>query len=138
MKKSSNNNRLGSVRAFYFAALVYAIFAILATGYLKWREGLKGIDITLVSALLNLAFFTILIWSIVSCAVFAKNKSPKKTLVLPIYYLATTIITFIVIFISILSTGKEVNALSWGWVVVSIISSLFEAVYASYILKGIK
>ncbi|MEK6825850.1 MAG: hypothetical protein AABY00_03625 [Nanoarchaeota archaeon] len=117
--------------------MVYAIVSLLALIFLKWREGSTGIDITIISILVNLYTIAIMIWSIVAWAIFVKNKVPKKTLVLPIYYLAMTLLTIILVVYSI-SAGQEIDTLSWGWMVVSLASSLFEAIYSSYILKVVK
>ena len=138
MKKRSVKENNGGVRAFYLTAFIYAILSILAVIILKWREGSTGLEIKVIYVLATLYALAILIWSIVAWAVFVKNKASKKTLVLPIYYIAMMIVTFMIGFIYVLATGEQLNSLNWEWVTISILSSLFEAVYASYILKRSK
>jgi len=68
---------------------------------------------------------------------FIKEKRPKKVLVLPIYYLAFMVI-IIIASIIIAASGTYYEATGPGWTIISIVSSLFEGLYALYILRIFK
>ncbi|MBM3233352.1 hypothetical protein FJZ18_04265 [Candidatus Pacearchaeota archaeon] len=130
MGKVSGN---GSVRAFHFASIIFAVSGILLSLYLKFIEK----ENLILSILSSVLFLTILIWSIVALALFIKEKRPKKVLVLPIYYLAFMVI-IIIASIIIAASGTYYEATGPGWTIISIVSSLFEGLYALYILRIFK
>jgi hypothetical protein len=113
---------------FFILAIILAIISIISSFFIIIP--VIGLVVSLLLLPIYLIWFVI---SIIMLIVFLKNNSHWTYLVLPIYYIITSIFSVIIGF-SLGLSGNDYLSLSPSMVYLTILFSTLEIIYASYML----
>jgi len=139
MKKESAKKGRKFFKAYFILAIIFALVGLLDS-FISLGYSHVPILWQIFTGLFALA---ILVLSVIALVIFTKNKFKKITLVIPIYYLAVTILSFLVgvVFGFVLvSQGRPIGELSIPsiFIPLGIIASLFELIFSTYIFLKFK
>ncbi len=127
-------------KIYFILVIIYAIIGLLDSLVFSGMKETMGQISILWQVIVMIVVFAIFVLSIIALVIFIKNKFAKITLVIPIYYLVTTVLIFLygMIWGVVLAVqGDLINEqpISPVLLVIGIISSLFELIFSVYILS---
>lgn len=127
-------------KIYFILVIIYAIIGLLDSLVFSGMKETIGQISILWQVIVMIVVFAIFVLSIIALVIFIKNKFAKITLVIPIYYLVTTVLIFLygMIWGVVLAVqGDLINEqpISPVLLVIGIISSLFELIFSVYILS---
>lgn len=128
---------------YYILVIIYAIIGLLDSLVFSGTKETFGQISILWQVIVMIFVFAIFVLSIIALFIFIKNKFAKITLVIPIYYLVSTVLLFFYgIIWGVVSAvqGDLINEqlIPPGLLVIGIISSLFELIFSVYVLSKFK
>lgn len=147
MAKKKVDKPDGFFKIYYKIMIALLILGLPASIYSLIGSDSFGTIFGIYSAIVGFVGVIVIVLSVVAWVKFVKAKLPKKTLVVPIFYLANFIVLLIMMFIMALFAGIKAGlagsevvdfSVPIGIYVWDILASLFMLGYSIHILKEFK